>query len=177
VKKRKLTFDEWSCITEKRVMQKKINETYFTGIVGLICIDEVIKPQYWNFLNKDVLVCDKGMKWLSMIPENEFYVITAMLDSKNNIVLWYIDMIADSGIDEDGAAYYHDLYLDLVVYPDGNIYEDDMDELEEAFYKKEISKDLFDLAIDTNKKLRSSLLLDSEKMSDMTFECLKYFLN
>lgn len=175
MKKGKLTFDEWSCITEKRVMQHQMNETYFTGVVGLICIDEVTIPQRWNFLNRETLVCDKGMKWLSMVPENEFYVITAKLDSKNNIVLWYIDMIADSGIDEDGVAYYHDLYLDLVVYPDGAIFEDDMDELEEVFSKNEITKELFDLAIDTNKKLRNSLLLDCKKLSDMTYKCLHHF--
>ncbi|ABX42212.1 DUF402 domain-containing protein [Lachnoclostridium phytofermentans] len=175
MKTRKLTFDEWTCIAEKRVMQKRMNETYFTGIVGLICIDEVTIPQRWNFLNKDVLVCDNGMKWLSMIPENEFYVITAMLDSKANIVLWYIDMIADSGIDEDGVAYYHDLYLDLVVYPDGSIFEDDMDELEEAFSAKEISRELFDLAIKTNIKLRNSLLLDCKKLREISFKCLNHF--
>lgn len=175
MKKRKLTFDEWTCITEKRVIQQKINETYFTGVVGLICIDEVTKPQRWNFLNKDVLVCDTGMKWLSMIPENEFYVITAMLDEKNRIILWYIDMIADSGLDEAGVAFYHDLYLDLVVYPDGNIYEDDMDELEEAYFKKDISKELFDLAIDTDKKLRNSLLLDCKRLSEITYDCLSHF--
>ena len=39
-------------------------------------------------------------------------------------------MIAKQGIDYDGVPYFDDLYLDLVVYPDGTIVVDDMDELE-----------------------------------------------
>ncbi len=38
----------------------------------------------------------------------------------------------EQGYDEDGVPYFYDLYLDLVVYPDGTVIEDDMDELQEA---------------------------------------------
>ena len=41
-------------------------------------------------------------------------------------------MIAEQGSDADGVPYFLDLYLDLVVYPNGEIKVDDMDEL--VFY-------------------------------------------
>lgn len=53
------------------------------------------------------------------------------MDEENEILLWYIDMIAGQGIDIDDIPYFDDLYLDLIVYPDGSIIEDDRDELEQ----------------------------------------------
>lgn len=43
----------------------------------------------------------------------------------------------------DGAPYFDDLYLDLVVYPDGTVIVDDMDELEEALLEKGITQEQF----------------------------------
>jgi predicted RNA-binding protein associated with RNAse of E/G family len=77
-------------------------------------------------------------------------------------------MIAGKGKDTDGVAYIDDLYLDLVVYPDGTVLEDDMDELEEALRCGDISKELFDLAIDTCDKLKTGLLRDIEKFQKFT---------
>lgn len=39
---------------------------------------------------------------MSILPQNDFYCITAMLNKKDEILLWYIDMIADKGFDKDG---------------------------------------------------------------------------
>ena len=44
-----------------------------------------------------------------------------MMNEEEEILLWYIDMIAAQGIDADGIPYFDDLYLDLVVYPDGTV--------------------------------------------------------
>ena len=57
---------------------------------------------------------------------DDFYCITAMMNSDNDIVVWYIDMIASQGLDTDGILYFDDLYLDLVVYPNGEIMVDDL---------------------------------------------------
>lgn len=88
-----------------------------------------------------------------------------MLNQNDEILLWYIDMIADKGIDKDGVPYFDDLYLDLVVYPDRTIIEDDMDELEEALLVKDISKEQYSLAINTSVKLKEGII----KMSAKTF--------
>lgn len=65
-------------------------------------------------------------------------------------------------------AYIDDLYLDLVVYPDGTVLEDDMDELEEALRSGDISKELFELAIETCNKLKSGLLSDIGEFKGFT---------
>ena len=94
-----------------------------------------------------------------------------MMNPENEVLVWYIDMIAGQGKDTDGVAYIDDLYLDLVVYPDGTVIEDDMDELEEALRCGDISKALFDLAIDTCNKLKTGLLRDIEEFKEFTRRC------
>ena len=171
MKKSRLSYDEWKCIISKDIFGKIVNSELFNGYIGLIDIKEVSKIQTWKFNGKDVVVCDKGRKWLSILPQNGWYCITAMMDENEKILLWYIDMIATQGIDVDGVPYFDDLYLDLVVYPDGTIIVDDMDELEEALSKKDITQEQFNLAIETSHRLQQGLLSDISSFTEYTRRC------
>lgn len=177
MKRRRFTYDEWDdSLPQKRFCQQRVDNTIFHGMVRLICMDKVKEPIRWNFQNENILVGDDGMKWLALLPDKEYYVISALIDQKDEIILWYIDMIADSGLDEDGIVYYNDLYLDLIVYPDGKICTDDMDELKEAFMQKDISEELFQLALSTSEKLKLGLLADKKKLQKVSNVCLQEML-
>lgn len=177
MKRRRFTYDEWDAsIPQKRFCQQRIDNPFFHGMVRLICMDKVEEPIRWNFQNDNILIGDDGMKWLALLPDKEYYVISALINRKDEIIMWYIDMIADSGLDEDGIVYYDDLYLDLVVYPDGNIYMDDMDELKEAFKQKDISEELFQLALNTCENLKLGLLADKKQLMKVSNACLQEML-
>ena len=148
----RLSYDEWKCILSKDLCGKQVDTEFFTGYVGLIEIHEVSEPQIWKFNGEDIVVCDKGLKWVSILPKDDWYCITAMLNEKEEVLLWYIDMIASQEIDADGVPSFEDLYLDLVVYPDGTILVDDMDELEDALAEGDITKEQFELALKTSKR-------------------------
>lgn len=77
-------------------------------------------------------------------------------------------MIAEQGMDVDGIPYFDDLYLDLVVYPDGTIKVDDMDELEEALLMKDITQEQYNLAISTSNRLRAGLLSNVDTFIEYT---------
>ena len=160
MKRSKLTYDEWKCIETKKLKGKRVNTDSFKGYIGILEIEKVTEKQIWRFNDEDIIVCDNGLKWLSVLPQNDFYCITAMMNENDDILLWYIDMIAKQGIDADSIPYFDDLYLDLVVYPDGMVKEDDMDELQEALAIGDITKQQFDLALNTCEKLKSGLLKD-----------------
>ena len=172
MKKKRLVRDEWTVITSKRYKQMNIDNEFFKGMVALLYIDKVSTPQTWRFNEGKIVVCDTDMKWLQMIPYNDSYAITAMIDEKNEIILWYIDMIADYGVDNDNIAYFHDLYLDLVVHPNGTINIDDMDELVEALEQKIITIDLYKLALETSQKLQRGILMDIPQLSKLCMRCL-----
>ena len=171
MKRSRLSYDEWKCILSKDMHGKRVNSELLDGYIGLIEIKEVSEAQIWKFNGEDVVVCDKGRKWLSILPRNDWYCITAMMDEEGNILLWYIDMIAEQGIDVDGVPYFDDLYLDLVVYPDGTILVDDMDELEEALSKKDITQEQFNLAIETSHRLQQGILSNISSFIKYTRKC------
>ena len=171
MKRSKLSYDEWKCIETKKLKRKQVNTDFFKGYIGILEIEKVTEKQIWRFNDEDIIVCDNGLKWLSILPQNDFYCITAVMNENNNILLWYIDMIAEQGIDEDFIPYFDDLYLDLVVYPTGMIKVDDKDELEEALAREEITKEQFNLAINTSKKLKNGLLSDFNSFISFTLKC------
>ena len=171
MKKSRLSYDEWKCIISKDIFGKTVNSELLNGYIGFIDIKGVSEIQTWKFNGEDIVVCDKGRKWLSILPRNDWYCITAMMDEDEKVLLWYIDMIASQGIDVDGVPYFDDLYLDLVVYPDGTIIVDDMDELEEALSKKDITQEQFNLAIETSHRLQQGLLNDIASFTEYTGRC------
>ena len=171
MKRSKLSYDEWKCIKSKKLKDKQVNTDFFKGYIGLIEIEEVSEKQIWKFNGEYIIVCDNGLKWLSILPQDDFYCVTTMMNANNEILLWYIDMIAAQGIDADGIPYFDDLYLDLVVYPDGTIIVDDMDELEAALATKDITQEQFNLAISTSDKLKAGLLSNIDTFIEYTLRC------
>lgn len=175
MKRSNLTYSEWKCILQKDLRIVEVDRPGFKGHIGRLDIQEVSEPQIWHFNGEDMTVCDKGLKWLSILPKEDYYCITAMLNEREEVLVWYIDMIAGQGV-EDGVPWFDDLYLDLVVYPDGTIKVDDLDELEEALEKKEITDGQFHLAVETAKRLQEGLLSDVGKLLEFTRMCLELVL-
>lgn len=166
----RLTYDEWKCILSKKRAGKKIATDDFKGYVGLLDIYNVSEPQIWKYNGEELVVCNNDYQWLTIMPENDYYCITAMMNDKKEIQVCYIDIIHEQGYDEDGVPYFYDLYLDLVVYPDGTVIEDDMDELQSALENGDITQHQFDKAITTSNKLKSELLSDINVFKDYIYK-------
>ena len=160
MKRKRLTYDSWTCITRRDFACRRVSVPGFTGRAGLLRIHAVTKSQYWHVAGKSLVIADAGMAWLSLLPEEGHYCIVAMLDRRGRLVLWYIDMIDGQGTDADGVPWFDDLYLDLLVKPDGFIHEDDRDELDEALCAGDITLAQHRMAIDTADMLRAGLLRD-----------------
>ena len=64
---------------------------------------------------------------------------------------YYIDVAKEYEIDERGLPYFDDLYLDVVLLPNGEIYVLDEDELEDAYKIGDITKEEYELAWHTTK--------------------------
>ena len=108
-------------------------------------------------------MCDNHYRWLTILPREDFYCITVMMNEAGQVQVCYIDMIEKQGVDEDDVPWIDDLYLDLVVYPDGAVVEEDRDELEEALAAGEINRQQYELAVNTCEKLINGLLKDADK--------------
>lgn len=174
MKRFRLTYEEWKCILSKKQTICHPDNGTFRGYLSCIEIQQVSSPQIWTY-HHEVTVCQDGFTWLTILPKDEYYCIMAVLDEKHKILLWYIDIIAGQGVDEDAIPYCDDLYLDLVVYPDGTIVEDDRNELEEAWKQRDITSEQYELANRTCAKLKEGLLADIKAFEAFTRQCMNQF--
>ncbi|MBS6194635.1 MAG: DUF402 domain-containing protein [Clostridiales bacterium] len=175
MKKSRLTYDEWDkVILKKNVTIKFVEDDFFHGYIGKIDILQISEPQIWKFHGEDTVVCQNNYEWISILPSNENFCITAMMNEEKCVLLWYIDIISKQGIDKDGVPFFEDLYLDFIVYPDGCIIEDDRDELEEALEKKDITLKQFELANEICEQLKKGLLSNLNAFMEYTLWCKKY---
>ena len=169
----RLVYDEWKSMVKKRRVGLHEDSEAFRGYVGLLTIDEVSDPQVWKKGDEQFTVLDSGYKWLSIMPEDDYYCITVMMDADYNIKVSYIDMLDEQGVDDDGVPYFYDCYLDLIVYSDGSIKVDDRDELEAAYEKGDINKEQYERAIRTAETLQRVLLKDYGKFKTFVRDRLK----
>lgn len=118
----------------------------FKGYIGSIRVKN--STEDWYVPREDgtqICILKSGYRWLEFYPDNEKYAITAICDENENVIEWYFDMVKSLGV-EDGMPYMQDLYLDLVITPNNEIYILDEDELQEAVDIKDITLDDYKLA-------------------------------
>lgn len=93
---------------------------------------------------------------------------------KKELIEWYFDIAKEVGV-ENGIPYEDDLYLDMVIMPDGQMLVLDEDELQEAFKRGEIDQDDVDLAYETLKELEDKYVDDLDNLRKLTDNFGKFF--
>lgn len=141
-------------ILESTFKNLEIDNNEFKGNISLLKINKVRKE--WKVDVEKRCILAKDYMWLRIYPDRENYCITAIFDDKEKIIEWYFDISRKLGI-EDGVPYQDDLYLDVIAVPDGRVHILDKDELEEAYKKKEITKEEYDMAFSVANKLVNGL--------------------
>lgn len=172
MKRKSLSYASWTCILSRELRVRRVTEP-FAGNVALLRIHEVTEPQVWQWRGEPLTVCDRGMAWLSMLPERGGLCITAQLKADGSVALWYIDMIAGQGMDERGVPWFDDLYLDLIVSPDGAMHVDDRDELDEALRTGGITEAQHRQALDVCAMIQKGLEGGVAPLQTLTERCCR----
>ncbi|MBA2939727.1 DUF402 domain-containing protein [Paenibacillus sp. CGMCC 1.16610] len=154
---------DWKRVLVREYAQSFINSEYFNGYVTLIRTVKVSAPLYAEYNGVKICVVDDGYLWLQQFPSDHNHSVTTMFDSKGNIVQWYIDICLQNGVSENNVPWMEDLFLDVIVLPSGEIFNKDINELEEAFLNGTINKKMYDLA-----REESAILNDLIKRNEFT---------
>jgi len=155
-------------------LQKKIDDKLFTGYICNIKISNVDKPLIVNNGISQVCIKDNDYEWFEVYPENANYAITIMYDNNKNLIEWYFDIAKNVGV-ENGIPYEDDLYLDMIILPNGKSLIVDEDELIEAFNAGEIQQNDVDLAYGTLKQLKEKYIDDFQHLKKLTNFVLNAF--
>lgn len=138
----------------------------FKGNIALLKINKTHKK--WCVDEEERCILDDNFRWLEIYPDNKNYCITAMYNEKREIIEWYIDIARETGV-ENGIPYEDDLYLDVVILPDGRVNLLDEDELEEAYNRYEVSKEDYDMAYEkANRLIKAATKENIIKLKEFT---------
>ena len=132
---------------------KRIDKDYFNGYVCNIKFDKVDKPIIVKVQDKDYFIKNDNYTWYELYQDNSNYALTIMYDENNELIQWYFDVSKKIGV-ENGIPYEDDLYLDLVIGPNGESSVLDEDELKEALDNNVITKEDYDFAYEVLNKLQ-----------------------
>lgn len=137
---------DWSRVLARRFVARRIDSAAYHGYVTLLRMDEVREPLYVVFGQERVCIADHGYDWVQHFPDGAPYVLLAAFNEQGELVQWYIDIVARTGVDERGVPWYEDLYLDIVVSPLGETLLLDVDELDQALSLGAVTQSQYDFA-------------------------------
>lgn len=172
IKRKRLDRDIWTDILDKDYRQCRIEVPFFTGYAALLDIRAVARPVAWDFPEGSVVVCDAGMQWLELLPEEGSHLITAMLGPGRRIREWYMDVIDGWGWSQDGVLWFDDLFLDLVLRPGGQFFIDDRDELDAALEQGSITPEQHRRAVETAQQLVERYARHPSRLKKLTLDVL-----
>ncbi|WP_439875503.1 DUF402 domain-containing protein [Bacillus mycoides] len=137
----------WKRLIEKDYRVKQVEE----GMLGILDIKKVREPSYKEYNSKELCIAGDGYTWIQYFINGKNFAITAMLDDQKKLVQYYIDVTKEFKVDDRGLPYFDDLYLDVVLLPNGKMYVLDEDELENAYKSGDVTKEEYELAWYTTK--------------------------
>lgn len=155
-------------------IQKRIEEEYFKGYVCKVKIKNVSSPFIVNNGLSKICIKDNDYEWFEVYPDNANYAITIMFDDNANLIEWYFDIAKEVGI-ENNIPYEDDLYLDMLIMPNGQKIVLDEDELIEALDLGKIMQSDVDLAYKTLEQLENKYVNNFEYLVEFTNKLCEIF--
>ncbi len=152
----------------------KIDETFFKGYACFLKLKNVDNPLIVYNGIENICIKDNDYEWIEVYPSNENYAITIMYDNKGNLIEWYFDISKKIGI-ENGIPYEDDLYLDLVIMPNGERIVIDEDELLNAKENGDITQEDVKLAYEVLQKLDNKYVNKFNELINLTNYLLSKF--
>ena len=121
--------------------------SYGDAVLVLLEAHEVVEPLWVTCAGERVKILDDGFAWLFVLHEGARHVVTAHCDAAGAPVHWYVDVVEDWWMGDDGFPVYADLFLDVVATPGGSVELLDAAELEAALAADVVTSAQYELAL------------------------------
>lgn len=148
------------------------DDEVFTGDVFISYFKNTSAPY---FLSSGLKIQDNDYKYLEFYNYSKRIKLTAVYTDKNEIVEWYFDIARGIG-KENGIPYEDDMYLDVVLNPEGKAILIDQDEYDEAFKQLEMTKDEYNEGYKIANELLEKVDGKADEMKQFTDRYLKIML-
>ncbi|MCR8629885.1 DUF402 domain-containing protein [Paenibacillus radicis (ex Xue et al. 2023)] len=152
-------------------------DTDFDGHITIIKIKEVTKPWWVKYHDEEFFIFDVGYCWTQHFPTNMHYALTTVFNENNQVIQWYIDVVKQYGLNEQGIPWYDDLYLDIVLLPSGKVFILDSEELQNALETGEITQFDFNLAWEVADDIKRSIANGIFQLPDLSIKHYKQLID
>lgn len=146
MKRKELGRYDWRNVLERRdthcCWQKKAQQ----GEAALIHIIKAAKTGIGQFRGEPVVIYQDNYHWLQLCMAGCHWWLTAMVDETGAITQYYFDITLENHLLGSRDSWFRDIYLDVVMMPDGRIDLLDADELDEALASGDITEEQHELA-------------------------------
>lgn len=175
MKKKYADYPNWERVLEKDYKQMYFDNDDFKGYVCLLTAVKVREKLFITKHKKEYVLIDDGYFWLQFFPDNcKNVALSIALTKDGEIREWYFDIAKNTSLTDKGVPYIDDLYLDVVLTPDGEIELLDEDELQEALDKNDINKEDFDLSYKYANKVMKFLDGKVDYLTKFTYKYYNY---
>lgn len=165
---------------DKRGWRRVLDSTYdemltrFKGeefLVGLIDMKKIRSPLVVPVVNKSVKVVDKDYKWLQILPKDRKYSMTVMYDENWKVLQYYFDVNTAHYL-ELGNARRKDVYLDVLVLPDGEYELVDEKDIRRALKRNKITEADKNIAYEVARHIMDEVDRDFDQFTELAAHCL-----
>lgn len=146
LKRKTMRRAEWRGIEKRRYAVLPFEQNGLRGRMGLLYMDEVLIPFSVLIGGVRRTITHTGYSWLQIAPENQHFWMTVMFDDTGQPIECYIDVTLENHLPENADAWFIDLFLDMVLEPNGNATVLDADELDASLAQGEISAEDYAMA-------------------------------
>ncbi len=134
----------WSRCLRKDYVAKNFDLDGYQGQMSLSILRALTAPLTIHYDFGDILIADTDYSWLQIALKDQFFWVTAMFNNHDSLIEIYIDINAGNCFDDPENPCFNDMYLDIVILPDGTVSVLDQDELDEALSGGVISKEAYE---------------------------------
>ena len=126
--------EDWRCITRRRYTASPFSWRSFTGVAGLLIMDQVSKPFAVSSFGRPLVIADSGWSWLEAAPREAPVFVTAQFDAQGRLFQIYFDLTTSDGcrFDDPMNPSFEDAYIDVIWDPDRGMKVLDREELSDA---------------------------------------------
>ncbi len=162
---------DWERVTKSASACLPLDFPGLKGIARLFEIRQVTAPLIVTLFGKRTVMADRGFYWLQIGSENENWWLTVQYEADGQPIQYYFDVTKNNTICGE-ESYYSDLFIDVVLLPDGTIITLDADELEQALAEGLIYEDDYRLAVSVAEKIAAALPRERFRLAEF---CDKIF--
>ena len=155
---------------------KKLDEEAL-AYSALIAFLPGTKEYYFKHDNKRVCLSATGYKEIVYMPMNEYWSMVAFYNAESEMLGWYFDISKGNFLDEYGMPCSDDIFLDLLILPDGRTITLDADELQEALDNNEITTCDYNHAYKIHDQIINSKWSDVDFLTKLSEKLLSDYKN